>query len=745
MSNEEKLSVFINKFWNPVQETLDALTTKSPAEISEWFVPEKYVSAYTQVYMCCVAPVIIPPPSEPDARPEFFHGKLIYERLRDYMTKRFQDISVNIASQSDPYSSFNTYIAQHQAFETYRKFIEKTFHYIQRHWIELVNKTSSRAKHSVLPIEKILVSLWIDQILSPNLPRILEGARNELSLSRQAHTQDIKLPLLIDFVSLYSQAQELPNASTVCDKISSFYGDNLKAYSQEVITHLGALDSAKSEAIILIWNEEMERIKASFGKVKDLVKNYKKILRENLLEAYSQAIVTILSDSLKSSKINIELIRGYYKIYSSYNVLHPRLKKIFAQVFEEKVNAGSDNLISHLLECTIWAETLLRECFEEDSDFLSARDEVLRSVFSGSTGSVSTLMLAARIDEVIRSMQAFAEDSCESRQLLGLMTLFRFVDDKETFRVNYSHFLALRLLNWRKQDTETLTMGVALERRIIGFIENTCGSGFIGLQNRMIADIENENENSRGLLPLDVSSNVGAMLLTGGSWPQIKKDWGAKIWPESFQNILSATTANYLKNHTGRKVEWFPELSYVKVLLGNCSLTLSVFQFSFLTQLLQSGLRASKTECLNYYEVTEEVFYSLIYGLISCGLLLLADNNETLVFNEAAVQTLPPQLDLAYAVRNTTWQADQSINLYDSGRNLPVDYDTLIQSHLVRISKREGKNGKLLKEELFEKVKGALALKISVANPQLEAQLKILIEKEYVEMDIDGKFVKYCP
>ena len=63
----------------------------------------------------------------------------------------------------------------------------------------------------------------------------------------------------------------------------------------------------------------------------------------------------------------------------------------------------------------------------------------------------------------------------------------------------------------------------------------------------------------------------------------------------------------------------------------------------------------------------------------------------------------------------------------------------------MRISKREGKEGRLLKALLFQKTKDALSSHISLNDSQLEAQLKILIEKEYIEIDAEGKYIKYCP
>ena len=76
--------------------------------------------------------------------------------------------------------------------------------------------------------------------------------------------------------------------------------------------------------------------------------------------------------------------------------------------------------------------------------------------------------------------------------------------------------------------------------------------------------------------------------------------------------------------------------------------------------------------------------------------------------NENVVDTFPPQLDLSLVVsQGPAGRIDA--NPYDGAKNQPIDYEMLIQCQLVRISKREGKNGKLLKTDLFEKAKIALS------------------------------------
>ena len=747
ISNEEKLIVFVNKFWKPVQETLDILTSKGPDEVKAWFVTEVFVNAYTQIYMCCTAPVIGRPPSEFEGRAEFFYGKLIYERLALYMTKRLQKVSLRIELERTPEEAFDCYMQVYIAFETYCKIIEKIFIYIECHWIEMVNKRLGSQKE-ILSIEKLLNSLWLQFVVQPNLPGILIGAKIELKKSRELKLNKSRVADFIGVISLYSPYQESSRSqcATFNEMLIQLYEEDIKTFLAAIVS-ANNLDSepdfSKCELIISTWNEEMERVKGLFGKSRNLMRKYKKILRENLLEPSIGLLERITVDSLRSPQINQYLISGVYEMYSAYNVLHPRLEQLFEQVFTELVVSKSVSNMSHIWECTIWADSLLRNCFEEKKNYISIIKRVLRPVFSKIAGRNYTSMLAARIDKVIRTHNALTVNSSEHSELYAMMTQLRFVEDKETLRANYAHFLALRLMTWHQQASDVLPERIKMEKQVIDSLRKTCGSCAVEQFNRMLVDVDKGKDNAKGLLPDNMSSDTQVMIFPGGYWPQTKSGWNESIWPKELQRTYGVAASNYVRRFSSRKLEWSPELSTVAVKMDNSMVTLSVVQYSFLFLLLKRGFRAPIADCWACFDITEEALASLVYGLTACGLVLTADNDYYI--NETALGSFPPRINLAFAARNRVPQQNQLSSSAISALNQPIDYDALIQCHLVRISKREGKKGGLLKPLLFRKTKDALSSRISLNDSQLEALLKILIEKKYLEIDTKGKYIKYCP
>jgi hypothetical protein len=743
MGNEKKLDVFKSKFWKPVQKTLDKLITKSPDEVKSWFLTETFSSAYAQVYMCCTAPAIAPSPYESEISANFFTRKLTYECLKVYMTEHFQEVSLGIESQITLQETFNCYIQAHLDFEAYRKLIKMTFNCVQHQWIDVVNNGSFSFRREILSIEKLLVSLWLQFVIQPSLSRILKGAKTELKNIRKLKLHESRVADFISFIFSYSQDQELPQCAIICESLVQFCEEDLEMFLGAFASTNSSnskLDVSKCELIFNIWNEEMERVNAVFGKVQDLVEKYKNILRERLFEPSGRLIEEVIIDSLRNPQINQSLISGAYKTYSAYNVLHPRLVYLFERILMGRVASKPVNDMSHILECTIWADSLLRDCFEENTVYTLILEKVLRPVFRGN--SSYTLMLAEQIDKVIRTENALIKNSSEHRQLCALMAQLRFVEDKETLRANYAHFLALRLMTWRQQASDVLIERIKMEKRVVDSLRKTCGSDFVEQLSRMLADVEKEKENSKELLSADMSSEVQVMILAA-SWPQAKNGWKESIWPKQLQKAYSVAASNYKERFSGRKLEWLPELSTVAVKMGNSLVSLSVVQYSFLELLLQKGSHAPIADCLAHFDLTEEALASLIYGFTACGLVQTANNDYFI--NEKALDKFPPRVDLALAVRNRIPQQRQPAPSESGALNQPIDYDDLVQCHLVRISKREGKKGRLLKTLLLQKTKDAISSRITLTDYQLEAQLKILIDKGYIEIDAMGKYIKYCP
>ena len=230
----------------------------------------------------------------------------------------------------------------------------------------------------------------MELVIKPNLPYILNGIKTELEKIRELQLQEDRVADFFSFLSTYSQDQELSQCATLNEALAQLYEEDLTTYLA-AFAYANSLDSeldvSKCELIIGTWLEEMERIKASFGNAKDLVKKYQRILRKFLLEPSGSSVESVIADSLRSPHPNHSLISGAYKIYSAYARFRPRLVQLFEQVLKERVASKPVSDTSHILECMNWAASLLKDCLEDDEGCNLKRFKVFRSVLSGNSGS----------------------------------------------------------------------------------------------------------------------------------------------------------------------------------------------------------------------------------------------------------------------------------------------------------------------------------------------------------------------
>jgi hypothetical protein len=734
----------MDKFWKPIEEVLDSLLEKSPSESKDWFMKEHYVSTYTQVYLCCVSPVMSSSSSN-NSRPEFFHGQQLYQRLKNYLSTKFGEISNIISKSTNSLSLFEKYIDKFEAFEISYPLIDITFNYVKRHWIDIVNRFKN---NEIIPIDKLIVEIWCERVVFPNLASLLEGFSVLLNESRIGQTKyDEKIIKFFSFIIQLSQSdcRMMPFSSKIVSSSTEFYSQNLIQYLENNLSNnnFTSIDESKCTIILSLWNREFGRILSFVHDEKQLssqteeIKQFKRILRENYLEKLLPGFEVFVSGLFSTDPTDntIIFLKEIYQIYSSYNKLHDSLVSLFSNALKGHIlmMKSRDSFVDHLLACIIWADSLIEKCFKTNADFINSRDKVLREIFnSGTVPNIATL-LATCIDSVIR----VSSHSQPHPQLSAMLTLFKFVGDKDSFKRTYSQFLSLRLMTWRL-DQHLKDERLELEKRITFSIESSCGASYVGLLNRMISDIESEKQNFNSLPIQFEPDKYSVVFITGGSWPQAQTNWAGQNWPPSLIPFINSATTGYLSKFSGRKLDWLPDLSTVMIEMGHCLVNVSILQYIILVSIFQTG-RISKNDALNLLGISFDLFHSHMLGLFSSGLLKFTSDDH-LVLDESVITHFPQYLDLAFVVRGTL---DPDMEKLPSMIvNETVDIEPLIQCYLVKVSKQRKE---LLKQDLFSAVKEAIHDKYLVTDSEIEKQIKTLIEREYMEENKSTNVIKYCP
>ena len=741
--SDQRLNAYMDKFWTPIENVLDSLISKDPTEAREWFMREHYVSTYTQVYLCCVSPVIVSPPSN-GIRPEFFHGQQLYQRLKNYLSMRFEKISDNISNSANSVALFECYMNKYEAFEISCPLIDITFHYIKRHWIDIINRFKN---NEIIPIDELIIESWCEHVILPNITPLLDGFSLLLNESRTGNSMhDEKINKFFSFIVGREQGDsKMAFSSRVSAIATDFYSHNLTRYLETILTdnNFEAIDEQKCNMILKIWMTEFNRI-LSFVQVdkhiltqNEEIKQFKRILRENFIEKLLPGFEVFISRLLANEPTtdNLRFLGEIYEIYSSYNKLHENLLSLFSNAFKSHIfNAKHrEPFVDHLLACIIWADNLIKQCFKSNPDFINSRDKMLREIFnSGSIPNIANL-LATCIDSAIR----LSVPSQPHPQISALLTLFKFVSDKDSFKRTYSQFLSLRLMTWRL-DQNIKEERLELEKQITSNIESSCGTGYVGLLNRMISDVENEAQNLFEFPLMFDPEKHNLIFITAGSWPQSRANWSGQHWPPTLIPFINSATTNYLSKFSGRKLEWLPDLSTVMIEIDHCLVNISVLQYLLLSAITLTG-KIPKDEALGFLGISSDMFQFFMLGLFSSGLLKYS-TDEFITLDESVIKHFPHYLDLAYVVRGSL--DPEMEKLPSMIVNDTVDVEPLIQCFLVKISKQRKE---LHKPDLFSAVREAIRPKYIVSDSEIESQIKTLIEREYLEENSATQVIRYCP
>jgi len=138
--------------------------------------------------------------------------------------------------------------------------------------------------------------------------------------------------------------------------------------------------------------------------------------------------------------------------------------------------------------------------------------------------------------------------------LQKVITVFRYLSDKDVFEAFYKQHLAKRLLGGRSVSDEA-------ERAMVSQLKAECGYQYTSKMEGMFNDMRisrdmrdaynNHKRNvERGPKTIDIEVDV----LTNGYWPS--QSVKSCTLPHSVQEAIDRFSKFYLEKHTGRKLSW---------------------------------------------------------------------------------------------------------------------------------------------------------------------------------------------
>lgn len=266
----------------------------------------------------------------------------------------------------------------------------------------------------------------------------------------------------------------------------------------------------------------------------------------------------------------------------------------------EKVAVDADKLepkvyVDALLEIHTQYQRLVKQAFKDEPEFTrsldnACREYVNRNKVCANGSNKSPELLAKYTDALLKKSATGAEEGDLENTLTQIMTVFKYIEDKDVFQKFYSRMLARRLVHTSSSSDDA-------ETSMISKLKEACGYEYTNKLQRMFQDMQiSKDLNSGfkefeaklteggGVKPLDASYSI----LGTGFWPLNPPNTDFTP-PADISKAYERFQSFYGQKHSGRKLTWLWQLCKGEVKANYCknqktpyTFQVSVYQMAIL-------------------------------------------------------------------------------------------------------------------------------------------------------------------
>jgi len=193
-------------------------------------------------------------------------------------------------------------------------------------------------------------------------------------------------------------------------------------------------------------------------------------------------------------------------------------------------------------------DSIIKESFASDKTFWNSLNQAFEFFLNLNPRSPEFISLFVD-DKLRKGLKGMSEEDAEA-VLDKVMTLFRYLQEKDVFEKYYKQHLAKRLLSGRSVSDDA-------ERSLIVKLKTECGYQFTSKLESMFTDMKTSRDTMQSFKATDPELggvDLHVQVLTTGSWPtQI----GARCnLPAELEVCCERFRSFYLSTHTGRRLTW---------------------------------------------------------------------------------------------------------------------------------------------------------------------------------------------
>ena len=572
--------------------------------------------------------------------PAHLLGEDLYKNLRTYLESHLEGLFTQSQGHVDE-ALLTYYIREWDRYTTAAKYVNHLFRYLNRHWLK---REVDEGKKDIFDVYTLHLVQWRQVFFEKVQKSVMSAVLKMVKKQRDGETiEQSQVKSIVDsFVSL-----GLDETDTTKSTLDVYRYHFEKPFLQATTQYYEA-ESRQFVAQNPVV-EYMKKAETRLQEEKDRVGLYlHQDIMNPLMKTCLQVLVTAHSTLLRDefqvlldTDRQEDLARMYKLLSRIVDGLEPLRTKFEAHVRKsglaavEKVAIDGDNMepktyVDALLEVHTQYQQLVDHAFNGESEFVRSLDNACKEFVNRNkvcvTGSTrSPELLAKYSDMLLKKSGKSAEEADLEATLVQIMTVFKYIEDKDVFQKFYSRMLAKRLVHSSSASEDA-------ETSMIGKLKEACGYEYTNKLQRMFQDIQISSDLNRAfsewaekMLGEEYKKVVDSSyhILGTGFWPLSPPSTNF-IPPTDIVKTYERFQAFYFDKHSGRKLTWLWHLckgevkaNYIKNGKYPYTFQCSTFQMGIL-------LLFNEAESVSYEDIQKATALSQEYLDPSLGVFVKA-------------------------------------------------------------------------------------------------------------------------
>ncbi|KAK0629646.1 Cullin [Bombardia bombarda] len=712
-----------------------------------------YMGIYTAVHNFCTSQKAVgfTPSSNISSgshRGAHLLGEDLYKKLTEYLTNHLTELVTESKAHTDE-ALLAFYIREWHRYTIAAKYIHHLFRYLNRHWVK---REMDEGKKSIYDVYTLHLVRWRDVLFKLVSEKVMQAVLKLVERQRNGETieyNQIK-QVVESFVSL--GLDEGDSTKTTLDvyryHFEKPYLDATKIFyqneSKQFVADNSVVEYMKKAETRL--DEEEERVKIYLHP--DIGIPLKKCCNLVLIAEHSNILRDEFQVLLDNDREE-DMARMYSLLSRIADGLDPLRAKFEAHVRKAglaavaKVASDADKLepkiyVDALLEIHTQYQGLVKRAFNDEPEFTrsldnACREFVNRNEVCKSGSNKSPELLAKYTDILLRKSGSGVEEAELEKTLTQIMTVFKYIEDKDVFQKFYSRMLARRLVhsNSSSDDAET---------SMISKLKEACGFEYTNKLQRMFQDMQiskdlntgfKEHVQAAGIKGLDSSYSI----LGTGFWPLTAPGTNFNP-PEEILADCERFSRFYRNKHEGRKLTWLWQLckgevkaNYIKNAKMPYTFQVSIYQMAILL-LFNEKDKNTYDEIVSTTQLNSEALDPSLGILVKAKVLNLGPGSDKV--GPGAF------FALNYEFKNKKFRVNLNVGMksetkqeeVETNKTIEEDRKLLLQSAIVRIMKaRKRMKHQQLVSETINQIRQRFVPKVG----DIKKCIEILLDKEYLE------------